>query len=105
MIGLPGNPVSAMVCGHVFLLPALRVMMGLPAAPAPRLKAPLAMDLDANGPREHYMRACLGPDGLTVFDRQDSGLMGVLAAANALIVRPVKDQARQRGEIMDYLPL
>ena len=105
MIGLPGNPVSALVCGQVFVLPALRVLLGFPAEPAPRFQAPLAAPIGANGPREHYMRARLGPEGLTAFDRQDSGLMSVIASANALLVRPPHDGPRATGEVMDYLPL
>ena len=65
MVGLPGNPVSAMVCGHVFLAPIIRVMLGLGAAPAPRRTVRLAQDIPPNGPREHYMRATLTDDGLT----------------------------------------
>ena len=59
MVGLPGNPVSAMVCGTVFLHPLLFAMQGLGQAPAPRQTLPLAADLPANGPREHYMRCLL----------------------------------------------
>lgn len=73
MIGLPGNPVSAMVCGHVFVIPVLRAMQGLGASPAPRLTAPLAHPLEPNGPRAHYMRARLKDGTLEVFERQDSG--------------------------------
>ncbi|MFW2541642.1 gephyrin-like molybdotransferase Glp [Primorskyibacter sp. 2E107] len=105
MIGLPGNPVSAMVCGHVFVAPVIRAMLGLGAAPQPRKTAPLAKPLGENGPREHYMRAELGPDGLTAFDRQDSSLLSVLGAANALIVRPVKDGPRAAGDCVAYIPL
>ncbi|RVV99276.1 molybdopterin molybdenumtransferase MoeA [Mesobaculum littorinae] len=105
MIGLPGNPVSAMVCGHVFLRPALDALLGLPAGPAPRRTAPLACDLPANGPREHYLRARLGIDGITPFPTQDSSLLSVLAEADALLVRPVGDPARRVGETVDYLPL
>ena len=105
MLGLPGNPVSSLVCGHVFLLPMLRAMLGLPAEPAARRKAPLAAPLGPNGPREHYMRARLSEDGVTAFDRQDSSLLGILAAADALIVRPPRDPAREAGEIVDILPL
>ncbi|MDE3079995.1 MAG: molybdopterin molybdotransferase MoeA, partial [Paracoccaceae bacterium] len=61
MLGLPGNPVSSIVCAHLFMLPLLRAMTGLPAAPAPRAPAVLAQDLGPNGPREHYMRARLTP--------------------------------------------
>jgi molybdenum cofactor synthesis domain len=105
MLGLPGNPVSALVCGHLFLLPALRVLLGLPAAPAPRRTARLAADLGANGPREHYMRARLTPDGIRPFEKQDSSLLSILAEADALLVRPVEDGPRRAGETVDYVPL
>ena len=105
LIGLPGNPVSAMVCGHVFVLPVVRAMLGLGAAPARRLQAPLATPLPANGPREHYMRATLEDGALHVFERQDSSLLSVLGNANALAIRPVRDPARAAGEVLDYLPL
>ncbi|MFY0621455.1 MAG: molybdopterin molybdotransferase MoeA [Pelagimonas sp.] len=105
MMGLPGNPVSAMVCGHVFVLPVIRAMLGLQAAPATQLSAPLAAELGENGPREHYMRAHLGPEGLTVFERQDSSLLGVLQQANALVVRPPHDSKRKKGAKISYIPL
>lgn len=98
MIGLPGNPVSAMVCGHVFIAPVIRKMLGLGAHPAPREMHPLVKDTPANGPREHYMRAHLGRDGVTIFDRQDSALLTVLADANCLAVRPVNDPVRKQGD-------
>lgn len=105
MIGLPGNPVSAMVCGHVFVVPVITRMLGLRAAPAPRRSARLAAPLPANGPREHYMRARLTPEGLVAEDRQDSSLLSVLAHAEALLIRPINDPARQAGEEVAYLPL
>ena len=55
LVGLPGNPVSAMVCGHVFLHPMLRSFLGLGQAPVPTRDAPLADVLAENGAREHYM--------------------------------------------------
>jgi molybdopterin molybdotransferase len=109
LLGLPGNPVSSIVCGHVFMLPMLRAMQGLPAAAAPRLRARLSQPVEANGPRAHYMRARLGGDaeGATIapFDRQDSALLSILSEADALLVRPVNDPARRPGEEVDYLPL
>ncbi len=109
MLGLPGNPVSAIVCGHLFLLPMIRAMLGRSdAAPAPR-RAALAVDLPANGTRAHYMRARLTPgDGLpqiTPFERQDSALLSILGEADALLIRPVDDPARVAGDVVDYLPL
>jgi molybdopterin molybdotransferase len=108
MLGLPGNPVSAIVCGHLFLLPMIRAMQGRPPGPVLR-QARLAVDLGPNGPRAHYMRARLGAgDGLpriTPFDRQDSALLHILTEADALLVRPVGEGARTAGDEVQYLPL
>ena len=105
MLGLPGNPVSSMVCGTIFVLPLIRAMLGLGARPASRSTARLAAGRAANGPREHYMRARLGPDGLPAFDRQDSSLLSVLGEADVLVVRPANDGPRSAGEMADYIPL
>jgi molybdopterin molybdotransferase len=105
MLGLPGNPVSSMVCGHLFVLPLLRAMIGLGAAPAPRRRRPLDTDIGPNGPREHYMRAVLSATGIAPLDRQDSSLLSVLAIANALLVRPVGDGPRKAGDVVDYVAL
>lgn len=109
MLGLPGNPVSAIVCAHLFLLPMVRAMLGDPA-PAPQLlRARLAVDLPANGPRAHYMRSRLSSgDGLpdiTPFDRQDSALLSILGQADALLIRPVQDGPVSAGTTVDYLPI
>jgi molybdopterin molybdotransferase len=103
MIGLPGNPVSAMVCGHVFVAPVLRAMQGLPAAPAPRITLPISEAIEANGPREHYMRAKISADGVRVLERQDSSLLSVLSQADALVIRPPHDPARNAGSEVDVL--
>ena len=105
MIGLPGNPVSSMVCGHIFLAPVIRKMLGLGTQPAPRETLLLAQDIEANGPREHYMRAHAGPDGVTIFDRQDSALLTVLADANCLAVRPINEPERAAGTPIDIIRL
>ncbi|MBR9836864.1 MAG: molybdopterin molybdotransferase MoeA [Rhodobacteraceae bacterium] len=104
MIGLPGNPVSAMVCGHIFIAPVIRVMLGLGAAPAERKSAVLAAPLGPNGPREHYMRARVTPEGVRAFERQDSSLLSILGEAGGLIVRPPRDPAREAGETVEYVP-
>ena len=111
MLGLPGNPVSSIVCAHLFALPMVRAMLGMPADDlAPRQhSAILGADVDANGPRTHYMRARLLPgEGLPVvtpFDRQDSSLLSILASADALLIRPLGDGPRRAGETVDYLLL
>lgn len=105
MIGLPGNPVSAMVCGTVFVAPVLRKMLGLGTDPQPLLTAPLGVDVPPNGPRTHYMRARLRNGKIHPDARQDSSLLSVLATADALMVRPVDDPARAAGDMVKYLEI
>jgi molybdopterin molybdotransferase len=108
-LGLPGNPVSAIVCGHLFLLPMLRAMLGLEDVLPPLLNATLQAPVAANGPRAHYMRGRIneGVQGREVlaFDRQDSSLLTVLSEANALVLRPAHDGPRDAGDVVMVLPL
>lgn len=105
MLGLPGNPVSSIVCAHLFLLPMLRALQGRPdVAPLPR-PALLGADVEANGPRSHYMRARLQDGVVTPFARQDSALIRILTEANALLIRPLGDPARKAGDKVMVLPL
>jgi molybdopterin molybdotransferase len=109
LLGLPGNPVSAIVCGHLFMIPMIRAMQGDPdPLPAPQ-RARLAADVPATGPRTHYMRARLmpGPDlpAIAPAPRQDSALLSVLADAAGLLIRPLDDGPRAAGEVVPYLPI
>lgn len=108
-LGLPGNPVSAMVCGHLFLLPMLRRMAGLTDVLPQVVTATLAADLTRNGPREHYMRAQITEteDGrmITAHSRQDSALLTVLSDANALLIRPINQPALQAGTSVKAIQL
>jgi molybdopterin molybdotransferase len=109
VLGLPGNPASALVCAQLFLKPLLLAMQG--REPEPRfLRAHLARALPANGGREHYLRSALQPDGegrLTVraFEDQDSSLISIFAAANALIRLAPDAPAQAEGALVDVLPL
>lgn len=109
MIGLPGNPVSSMVCGTVFLVPALRAMLGLGKAPMPREVAMLGTDIGANGPRSHYMRSQLsivdGHLNCTPESRQDSSLLSVLSRSDALLVREENDPPRKAGDMVPFIRL
>lgn len=110
MLGLPGNPVSSIVCGHLFMVPVLRAMLGLGAWPRASATARLACSLGANGPRDHYMRARLLPGeeglpGIEPFARQDSALVSVLAEADALLIRPARAAPAPRGSPVRYIPL
>lgn len=105
MVGLPGNPVSAMVCGYIFILPLLRSMLGLGRAAPLQTGAVLAGGIAANGPREHYMRATVRDGKLTVAADQDSSLLSVLAESNALLVRAPNEPALQAGTKVRYVPI
>ncbi|WP_316013035.1 gephyrin-like molybdotransferase Glp [Roseobacter sp. HKCCA0434] len=105
LVGLPGNPVSAMVCAHIFLRPAIAHMLGGTGTPLPRHRAALAAAIGPNGGREHYMRATRTPHGIEVATRQDSALLTVLDRADCLVVRPPHDPAREAGEEVDYIEL
>jgi len=109
VLGLPGNPASALVCAELFLRPLVAAMQG--CDPEPRFRrAALARPLPANGPREHYLRSALSVDSegrLTVhaFEDQDSSLISVFASANALIRLPSDAPAAAAGTLVDVLPL
>ncbi|MFC7703502.1 molybdopterin molybdotransferase MoeA [Plastorhodobacter daqingensis] len=105
MLGLPGNPISAIVCGHLFLLPALRALLGLGCHPAAMQTGRLAGPVGPNGQRAHYMRARLTDAGIAPMDQQDSSLLSVFAQADALLLRPAGDGARAPGELVEYLPI
>jgi molybdopterin molybdotransferase len=106
MVGLPGNPVSALVCGHLFLRPAVDALLGLPAGPPPTRPAPLARPLPAGGPRAHYMRAAIAADGrVDPFDDQDSSMQALLARADALVVQPAGGPALPAGALVETIPL
>jgi molybdopterin molybdotransferase len=107
MVGLPGNPVSSMVCGHIFLRPMLNVMLGFAPAPLPREIGMLAQDVRQNGGREHYMRAKveLTANGtqITPFERQDSSLLTILGQSNALLVRPPNGGPLDKGASVEFV--
>ena len=109
MLGLPGNPVSAIVCAHLFLVPMVRAMQGDPAPEPQPQTARLTVALPENGPRTHYMRARLLPEdglpGIAPFDRQDSALLSILGQADALLIRPVDARPCHAGDTVSYLPL
>jgi molybdopterin molybdotransferase len=111
VLGLPGNPASALACAKLFLHPLIAAMLGRdPQGPVVIHRARLLRLLPANGPREHYLRAHLDVDGdgcLTVraFEDQDSSLISVFTAANALIRLPPDAPATDEGAMVDVLPL
>ena len=104
VLGLPGNPVSSIVCGILFVVPAIRALLGDPDAGADTAEpALLGRDLPANDFRQDYMRAALAPrpDGLPVatpLPVQDSSMLAALARAQALVVREPHAPAARAGD-------
>jgi molybdopterin molybdotransferase len=110
VLGLPGNPVSAMVCAILFLLPALSRLSGLPSAPPPVSQAIAGAALRANDHRADHLRAAVSTDPLgrivaTPFQVQDSALLRRLALADALILRPPHAPALAEGEEVPVIRL
>ncbi len=110
VLGLPGNPVSSLICARLFLVPLIRALLGAPADDAGAVQARAGVSLEANGPRQHYMRATSvpGSDGLAVVTpvrSQDSSLLAPLAEADCLLVRPIHAPALPPGALVPILPL
>lgn len=104
MLGLPGNPVSAIVCAHLFLVPMLRAMQGQ-AVDIHIKTARLGADLPANGPRAHYMRADLNGDTITPHPSQDSSRLRLFSQANALLIHPAHAPSLPKGAEVNYIAL
>jgi molybdopterin molybdotransferase len=104
ILGLPGNPVSAIVCAVLFLVPLIRALSGDPQAGRdPTEAALLGAALGENDNRRDYLRATLAPsgDGLPVatpFPQQDSSMLRVLAAAQCLVLREIRAPAAEAGD-------
>ncbi len=109
VLGLPGNPVSALVCALVFLRPAIEAMLGVRRPDAPPQTAILGAGLNANDQRQDYLRARLshGSQGRAVatpFAKQDSSMISLMAHADCLIVRSPNAPALDAGERVEILP-
>jgi molybdopterin molybdotransferase len=110
VLGLPGNPVSTVVCATVFLRPAMAAMLGETEEPETAETALLAADLPANDERQDYLRATLSRDAegrttVRAFGRQDSSMLATVARADGLIVRPPHAAAAKAGEPVEVLRL
>lgn len=109
VLGVPGNPVSALICAHVFLLPMMDRMLGVAETARPEPEAVLGEAIEANGVREHYMRARSewGEDGTRVvrpLSSQDSSLVAALVRADCLIVRAAHAPALPEGARVRIVP-
>ncbi len=109
VIGLPGNPVSAMICTRIFAFPLINALLGAETGAQQLQRATLDRALEANGGRRHYMRGRIRIDPDTgvmkaaPLPSQDSALMAALASADCLIVRERDAPPAQPGETVDIL--
>jgi molybdopterin molybdotransferase len=108
MLGLPGNPVSSLVCALLFLKPAIAAMLGTKHEEQ-ILTARLARDLPPNDSRQDYLRAKLelrdGELWADPFPVQDSSMLRTLARADALVIRAVEASAAATGDRVEILRL
>jgi molybdopterin molybdotransferase len=111
ILGLPGNPASALVCARLFLAPLIAAMLGQPQSvwKAPRW-ARLAAPSMANGAREHYARAVIAADTdgalmAALAPDQDSSLFSVFARSNALVRFTANAPAMPAGARAEFLTL
>jgi molybdopterin molybdotransferase len=110
VLGVPGNPVSSLVCATMFLRPAIDTMLGRVAEPEPQPTALLGRDLPENDSREDYLRSRLSHDSqgrlvATPFDRQDSSMLSFLSKADCLVVRAPRAPAIKAGATVPIVPL
>ena len=108
LLGLPGNPVSTVVCALLFLRPMIQAMLGLPRAASAEEAGRLAVDLPANDRRQDYLRAALareadGSWAVTPMKRQDSSMLSLLSAADALAIRPPNAPAAKAGDSISFI--
>ncbi len=109
VLGLPGNPVSSLVCGHLFLIPLLSKMIRQTHEQDTR-DARLTHAMRPNDKRQDYVRAKVtksadGTPDVTAFDIQDSSMLSTLAASNCLIVRAPNAPAANAGELVTVMML
>jgi len=108
ILGLPGNPVSSLVCSHLFVAPLVAALGGRQHL-IQRQTALLSHDLPANGGREQYARAVISRrDGsyyADVFENQDSSIVSLYAKANALVIRPIDAPVAKAGETAKFIAI
>jgi molybdopterin molybdotransferase len=98
VLGLPGNPVSAMVSFALFVAPALRALKGLREVAPRTVEATLLEDISKKPGFEHYARAQLTRDGVRPLDKQGSHQISALADATVLAVLPRDSTGARAGE-------
>ena len=106
VLGLPGNPTSALVTARLLLAPLLAAMQGRPVQAALAWEpARLATPLPACDARETFHRASLAGGEVSLVGFQESHAQKALATANALVRQLAHSTAIEPGETVDCLRL
>jgi molybdopterin molybdotransferase len=105
VFGLPGNPVSTLVCFELFVRPALACLRGLPATGLPQTTAPLAADFTHRGYRPTYQPARWQGERIAPLEWRGSGDLRTLTDAEALVCFPAGDVEYGAGSTVDVLLL
>lgn len=101
ILGLPGNPTSAMVTARLFLAPLLAKLQGQSSPDPLRWRPlPLAKAIKANGSRETFVRAFWSDDGLMPLDDQSSAAQHALTQADWLIRRAPDCAEQEPGSLV-----
>ncbi len=108
MLGLPGNPVSTMVCALIFMLPIINKMMGIENNKPIHDMAKLTTPLKANDKRQDYLRAEISYDKngniqATPFAQQDSAMLSLLSKSDALIIRQPFAKSANIGDMVTII--
>ena len=110
VFGLPGNPASSLVCYLLYVLPAIRQMMGYPEPGPVWYQGRLAADVSNNDSRTFFARGIYVPEHpggyrLETALGQSSYMLSSFAGANALIELPSGPVTLEAGRKADFTPL
>lgn len=108
IFSLPGNPASAVVTFHLFVLPSLHKQSGIMPVGLPRVKVALESDvrMDRSRPEFHRAIVAVAKDGRLVASStggQRSSRIGSFKGANALLCMPSGDGSVNKGQEVDAL--
>jgi molybdopterin molybdotransferase len=104
VIGLPGNPTSALVTARLLLAPLLAGLTGRPIEDALRWRTmPLASPIQPCGERETFHRAQDVAGAALILAFQDSHAQKALAEADLLVRQRARAAAADAGELVDVL--
>ena len=109
-VGLPGNPVSALVTFELFARPLIRLLAGHRRVHRATIPVVLAEPVTIASPLTHFLRATLQPreDGgmeARLTGAQSSGMLSSMAMADALLVVPPAPMEHAVGAVLRAIPL